>query len=303
MIHRDLKPANVMLVADSQRQETVKILDFGIAKMTQAQSSAEPLTRGLMIFGTPAYMSPEQATGQEVDIRADLYSCGIMLFEMLVGRKPFENDDLVKLLSMQITQPPPRFADVAADLRVPPALEAAVLRALEKDRDKRFVSAAEFRKALEDAHTDAAERGARFAASSVRMGFSLGAKLWAQRPVVEQALGRAWQAVRTVKGKADEHVQPVLKRLPERARPWAIPGLVILLLLVLVFARGSGHKGSAPKLEPPKPRPVAAELKSPIKHIEDAMAKGQITEARVLIMQQISAHPSEGRVRYLLGNL
>ena len=303
VIHRDLKPANVMLVADSQRQETVKILDFGIAKMTQAQSSAEPLTRGLMIFGTPAYMSPEQATGQEVDIRADLYSCGIMLFEMLVGRKPFENDDLVKLLSMQITQPPPRFADVAADLRVPPALEAAVLRALEKDRDKRFVSAAEFRKALEDAHTDAAERGARFAASSVRMGFSLGAKLWAQRPVVEQALGRAWQAVRTVKGKADEHAQPVLKRLPERARPWAIPGLVILLLLVLVLARGSGHKGSAPKLEPPKPRPVAAELKSPIKHIEDAMAKGQITEARVLIMQQISAHPSEGRVRYLLGNL
>jgi|ERR1019366_2739228 serine/threonine-protein kinase len=303
VIHRDLKPANVMLVADSQRQETVKILDFGIAKMTQSQGSDEPLTRGLMIFGTPAYMSPEQATGQEVDLRADLYSCGIMLFEMLVGQKPFHNDDLVKLLSMQITQPAPRFADVAPDLRVPPALEAAVMRALEKDRDKRFASAAEFRKALEVAHTDVAERGALFAASSVRLGFSVGAKLWAQRPVIALALRRAWRAVRTVKGRADAHAQPVLKRLPERVRPWAIPGLVILLFLTLVMTRGAGRKGATPRLEPPKPRPVAAELKSPIKHIEDTMAKGQLTEARVLIMQQISAHPTEGRVRYLLGNL
>jgi serine/threonine-protein kinase len=303
VIHRDLKPANVMLVADSQGRETVKILDFGIAKMTQAQSNDEPLTRGLMIFGTPAYMSPEQAAGQEVDLRADLYSCGIMLFEMLVGRKPFQNDDLVKLLSLQITQPPPRFADVAADLRVPPAIESAVMRVLEKDRDRRFASAAEFRKALEAAHVDVAERGARFAASSVRMGFFLGAKLWAQRPVVELALRRAWRAIRTAKGKADEHAQPVLKRLPERVRPWAIPLLVLFLFLALVMARGAGRKGAAPKLEPPKPKPIAAELKSPIKHIEDTMAKGQLTEARVLIMQQISAHPGEGRVRYLLGNL
>jgi hypothetical protein len=95
----------------------------------------------------------------------------------------------------------------------------------------------------------------------------------------------------------------VHKHLPEKARRYALPGVVVILLLVLLFARGGGRKGASPKLEPPKPKPVAAEMKSPIKHIEETMAKGLLTEARVLLMQQISAHPSDGRVRYLLGNL
>ena len=306
VIHRDLKPANVMLVPDQdpRKPETVKILDFGIAKMTQAQGTDEPLTRGMMIFGTPAYMSPEQAAGQEADTRADLYSCGIILYEMLVGRKPFEDPDLVKLLGMQITAQPQRFADVAPDARIAPALESVVMRVLEKERDKRFASATALREAIESASTDAAELGARFAASSVRMGFTLGAKVWSKRPVVVAAGKRAWTRVRGVKGKLDQRAHPVLKYLPEKARRYAVPGVVVLLLLVLLFVRGGGKaKGASPKLEPPKPKPVAAEMKSPIQHIEETMAKGQITEARVLIMQQISAHPSDGRVRYLLGNL
>jgi hypothetical protein len=305
VVHRDLKPANVMLVRDPdpRKPETVKILDFGIAKMTQAQGNDEPLTRGMMIFGTPAYMSPEQAAGQEADSRADLYSCGIILYEMLVGRKPFEDPDLVKLLGMQITVAPPRFAEVAADARIPPALETVVMRVLEKERDRRYASATEFREAIEHASTDAAELGARFAASSVRMGFTLGAKLWAKRPVVVTAGQRTWARICAVKGKIDERAHPVLKYLPEKTRRYALPGVVVIFLLVLLFARGGGRKGASPKLEPPKPKPVAAEMKSPIKHIEETMAKGLLTEARVLLMQQISAHPSDGRVRYLLGNL
>jgi hypothetical protein len=305
VVHRDLKPANVMLVRDPdpRKPEAVKILDFGIAKMTQAQGDDEPLTRGMMIFGTPAYMSPEQAAGQEADHRADLYSCGVILYEMLVGRKPFEDPDLVKLLGMQITAPPPRFAEVAPDARISPALETVVMRVLEKERDKRFSSATEFREAIENSSTDVAEMGARFAASSVRMGFTIGAKVWAKRPVVVAAGRRTWSGLRAVKGKIDEHAHPVLKYLPGKSRRFAVPGVVVLLLFVLLLARGGGRKGASPKLEPPKPKPVAAELKSPIKHIEETMAKGSLTEARVLIMQQISAHPSDGRVRFLLGNL
>jgi hypothetical protein len=306
VVHRDLKPANVMLVRDPdpRKPETVKILDFGIAKMTQAQGNDEPLTRGMMIFGTPAYMSPEQAAGQEADSRADLYSCGIILYEMLAGRKPFEDPDLVKLLGMQITAQPPRFAEVAPEAHISPALETVVMRVLEKERDKRFSTATEFREAIENSSTDVAELGARFAASSVRMGFSFGAKVWAKRPVVAAVARRAWNGLCAVKGKIDERAHPVLKHLPATPRRFAVPGLAVLLLLVLLLARGGGgHKGASPKLEPPKPKPVAAEMKSPIKHIEETMAKGQITEARVLIMQQISAHPSDGRVRYLLGNL
>jgi tRNA A-37 threonylcarbamoyl transferase component Bud32 len=305
VIHRDLKPANVMLVrgTDPHGPETVKILDFGIAKMTQAQGTDEPLTRGVMIFGTPAYMSPEQAAGQESDLRADLYSCGILLYEMLAGRKPFESDDLVKLLAMQITAPPPRFIDMAADTHIPPALEAVVMRALDKDRDKRYATATEFREAIERSSTDVAELGARFAASSVRMGFSLGAKLWAQKPAVTAFLLKSWQRTGQLKARVDERAHPVLKFVPERGRRFVVPVVLVLLLVLLVFARGSGRKGASPKLDPPKPKPVAAEMKSPIKHIEETMAKGALTEARVLIMQQISAHPNDGRVRFLLGNL
>jgi tRNA A-37 threonylcarbamoyl transferase component Bud32 len=306
VVHRDLKPANVMLVkeSDPRQLEAVKILDFGIAKMTQAHGSDEPLTRGMMIFGTPAYMSPEQAAGQEADPRADIYSCGIILYEMLAGRKPFVDEDLVKLLGMQITAAPPRFAETAPDARISPALEAVVLRALEKDRSKRFATAAEFREAIERSSTDVAELGARFAAESVRMGLTAGVRLWAKWPTVVAHAKRGWVRVGEGKQKLDRWAHPVLKRVPEKGRRFVIPGLVVLLLLVLLFARGGAPKQVvALKQEPPKPKPVAVELKSPIKHIEETMAKGAFAEARVLIMQQISAHPNEGRVRYLLGNL
>jgi tetratricopeptide (TPR) repeat protein/predicted Ser/Thr protein kinase len=306
VVHRDLKPANVMLVKDPDPRlpETVKILDFGIAKMTQARGGDEPLTRGMMIFGTPAYMSPEQAAGQEADHRADLYSCGIILYEMLAGRKPFADEDLVKLLGMQITAPPPRFAETAADAHIAPAVEAAVMRVLEKDRSKRFATATEFREALERASTDVAELGARFAAESVRKGLTAGAQLWAKWPAVKAALKRAWQKTGEAKTRVDGWAHPVLEHVPEKLRRFVVPGVLVLLLMVLLLARGGAPKKvAALKQEPPKPKPVAVELKSPIKHIEETMAKGSFAEARVLIMQQISAHPNEGRVRYLLGNL
>jgi len=123
VIHRDLKPANVMLVQspDLRLGETAKILDFGIAKITESGEGEQPLTKGVMIFGTPSYMSPEQATGQEVDSRSDLYSCGIILYEMLTGKKTFRGRDSVKLMAMQVTAPPPPFASVAPDASVPAA--------------------------------------------------------------------------------------------------------------------------------------------------------------------------------------
>ncbi len=156
VIHRDLKPANIMLVQspDARLGETAKILDFGIAKITESSEGEPTLTKGVMIFGTPSYMSPEQATGQEVDSRSDLYSCGIILYEMLTGKKPFEVEDVVKLMAMQVTAPPPAFARVAPGADIPACLEAVVMRALEKERERRFRTAAEFREALEKAEAE-----------------------------------------------------------------------------------------------------------------------------------------------------
>src|SRR5688500_6871757 len=114
VIHRDLKPPNIMLATypDARHGEVVKILDFGIAKLSQAEGDL-PLTQGAMVFGTPSYMSPEQATAQEADARSAIYSCVVILFEMLTGRKPFVADDLVKVMAMQVTSPPPRLSAVA----------------------------------------------------------------------------------------------------------------------------------------------------------------------------------------------
>ena len=169
VVHRDLKPANIMLVSRTSMMpvagtnplspnDRVKILDFGIAKMSDPASDADaatgatratPLTEAGVVFGTPEYMSPEQATGESADGRADLYACGVILFEMLAGRRPFESESRVGLLAMHLTAAPPplrRFAPEA-----PAALEAVVLRALEKRREQRFATAAELLAALDAA--------------------------------------------------------------------------------------------------------------------------------------------------------
>jgi tRNA A-37 threonylcarbamoyl transferase component Bud32 len=277
VIHRDLKPANIMLAtySDPRQAEAVKILDFGIAKvLSTSQGDGEvPLTQGAMVFGTPSYMSPEQATAQEADVRSDLYSCGVMLFEMLTGRKPFVADDLVKVMALQVTAPPPRLSTVAPQLRTPAALEAVVMRALEKDRARRFQSAAEFRQALERVKSDS---------------FGL----------VARRLPAVWGRGLTVARRE-------FSRLPFPVRRWVRPsalalGVLVLASLPFICAR---QPPTAPAAAPPRPKPVEPALQAPIRRIEEAMAKGQLNEARLLLMQQISQNPTSGRMRYLLGNL
>ena len=106
VVHRDLKPENIMLVERDGQRDVVKILDFGIAKVTQPQSAGEALTQAGVIFGTPEYLSPEQALGEAVDARADIYAAGIILYEMLAGRRPFETEDKVKIISMHLSHAP-----------------------------------------------------------------------------------------------------------------------------------------------------------------------------------------------------
>ena len=101
---------------DGQR-DVVKILDFGIAKVTEPQSGREALTQAGVIFGTPEYLSPEQALGEAVDARADIYAAGVILYEMLAGRRPFESEDKVKIISMHLAHAPPRIRDVDPDGR------------------------------------------------------------------------------------------------------------------------------------------------------------------------------------------
>lgn len=134
IIHRDLKPQNVLLDGKGNAHLT----DFGIAKILSATVA---LTQSGTAMGTPAYMSPEQWQGQPLDARADIYALGVMLFEMLTGRLPFDAETPFSMMHMHVNQPPPSVRDRRADL--PPAVEQVIQRALAKNREDRFASAGE----------------------------------------------------------------------------------------------------------------------------------------------------------------
>jgi eukaryotic-like serine/threonine-protein kinase len=154
IVHRDLKPENVMLVKKEEDPDFVKVLDFGIARFeahAQRDAGQQPLTRLGTILGTPEYMAPEQALGETVTAVSDLYAVGVMLYEMLTGKHPFEADDRMAILSMHLIAPVPRMADRAPSVQVPPAVEGVVRRLLEKDAKARFVNGRALADAIEEA--------------------------------------------------------------------------------------------------------------------------------------------------------
>jgi eukaryotic-like serine/threonine-protein kinase len=150
IVHRDLKPQNLMVAVDANGQENVKLLDFGIAKSLEEGTTTQ-LTAAGYSLGTPHYMAPEQAVGQEVDGRADIYALGVILYEMLVGDVPFNAASAPAILVMHLNDAPEPPSRRRPDLAIPPALEAIALRCLEKDPAQRFQTADEFSEALERA--------------------------------------------------------------------------------------------------------------------------------------------------------
>ena len=147
IIHRDLKPHNIMLATAPGQGEIAKLLDFGIAKTFD--EAGTQLTATGFVLGTPQYMSPEQAAGRPIDGRSDLYSLGIILFEMLVGDVPFNDPSTPAVLVKHLTEPAPAPSRRRPDLSIPAALEAVALRCLEKDPAARFQTADEFAAALD----------------------------------------------------------------------------------------------------------------------------------------------------------
>ena len=248
IVHRDLKPDNVFLCEREGDHDFVKILDFGIAKFGVSQAR---LTQAGAVFGTPAYMSPEQALGKATDGRTDIYALGVMLYEMASGRVPFQGENAIAVLSLHANEEPE-----ALSLRVPgvsPDLEAVVHKCLKKDTDARYGSMAEL------------------AADLARMASGLPVRAEARlgTPSVALPLPTAQEDVGTLPeiGLGSSPVSaPAPLSVGERGVPWPL----VLLLLIGVAGgmfwilrhRTPGAAASATQVQPkplPPPLPSAAE--------------------------------------------
>ena len=144
IVHRDIKPANIMISEKAGLGEQVRILDFGLARLTEGSTK---LTTGIVV-GTPNYMAPEQCKGSDIDARTDVYACGVMLFEMLTGRKPFVADDPIAVVRKHMLEAPPTMHAVEPRIDFG-ELEAVVAKALAKAPADRFESAVVMSKAVE----------------------------------------------------------------------------------------------------------------------------------------------------------
>ncbi|MBX3186428.1 MAG: serine/threonine protein kinase [Labilithrix sp.] len=145
IVHRDLKPDNIVLCDKAGQKDWVEVLDFGIAKRSSEHDPNEAkLTQQGMVLGTPPYMSPEQFTGQPVDLRSDIYALGVMAYEMLTGKYPFEANTAWEWASKHMTEPPRPIETQQLGPNVPEKMRAAINRALAKNKEERFASVKEF---------------------------------------------------------------------------------------------------------------------------------------------------------------
>lgn len=194
IVHRDLKPDNIFLIPRAG-QDFVKILDFGIAK---ASSTEGKLTQAGQVFGTPHYMSPEQAAGSPLDHRADIYSLGIILYEMACGTVPFDADSFMGILTQHMYKSPPPLGSVGAKPQeVPPGLEAIILKCLSKRPEQRYPT---MHALLEDLQRVSADEVPQAAAELMRRpgGFNLpqdyfgGSGRLGRRPALEGPAKARW---------------------------------------------------------------------------------------------------------------
>jgi len=138
VIHRDLKPANVYLVKHGDENEFTKVLDFGLVK--NIEDKGEQLTQVGLFMGSPKYMSPEQIRGETVDSRVDIYALGVMMFEMLAGKVPYDSPNSVNILMAHVHEQVPAISDLSPNVKVPAALEALVRKCMAKNPEDRYAS-------------------------------------------------------------------------------------------------------------------------------------------------------------------
>jgi serine/threonine-protein kinase len=239
IVHRDLKPHNVQLVIKADGALQVKILDFGVAKILQSpDGSSSVKTRTGSLMGTPLYMSPEQCKGAGVlDHRTDIYSLGVILFEMLSGRPPFNAEGVGELFAKHMLEEPPSLLDFAPN--TPPHVAAAVMKSLAKDPAARFQSMDDFRKAIvgEVKVTAPASAGGTRRLSSA-----------APNTMAQTFSARATTSTLS---SASSEIDDELAIRPKRTKLFVAGGGVLAVVVVAVVMLSKGKEPVAPPAPPP----------------------------------------------------
>ena len=286
IVHRDIKPANVMITPTG----AIKVMDFGIARAL-ADSA---MTQTQAVVGTAQYLSPEQARGEQVDTRSDLYSTGCLLFELITGRPPFMADSPVAIAYQHVREEPPLPSSLSAD--VPESLDRVVLKALAKDRELRYQTAAEFRADLE-----AAQRGGRVLAppvgATVPAAFANGAattQLMAPASPATQVMAPTrspWGSTGLPSEAAPEPAEP-------KNRRWLLISLIVvglLAVIAIVWMMLSQSAGSAPVLVPDVANKTVAEAESILKKDGFKPERAEEASATVPKDQVTRTSPAAGK--------
>ncbi len=305
IVHRDLKPENLILTDEDGLQDHLRILDFGLAKLRDGPA----MTAGLAV-GTPSYMSPEQSGGPgTVDARSDLYAVGVLLFEILAGRKPFQSENVGELIFMHRETPPPRLRDVAPAAGFSAALEAALDRALAKMPEDRFTSAAEFAAAL--------------AATPEGQGRTAPKPAARSRAAAKTTVDTVSAVRRRLAADASGTPAPAEGASPRQWRLlWIGCAFLLIVLIGLTIGRGLRHGGapavvtsspppaagssSAPSRPAPPPAPAAPSIPAPaaedsrIEQARQMIAAGQTADATALLDRVRADRPDDGDAPYLL---
>ncbi|MBE3638571.1 serine/threonine-protein kinase [Mangrovicoccus algicola] len=299
VIHRDLKPANVMLAADG----TVKLTDFGIARLAATEAT------GAGLIGTPAYMAPEQMTGGPVDARADIYAAGVLLYELICGRKPFAGAGVMELIQAVQAGGPPPPAQIVADL--PPGLDALVLRALARDPQARFADAGDMRAALA-ALLPAADASGLTAIAPRAGAVSGGLSATMLERISPRTLGRLERQLTSSIGpiggvlarraaaraaSAEEMVDDLLREIPDPAEQAAARRAIEA---ALEDDRQAGARGTVAQDRADRLAALLTPLLGPIAPVlvRRAVASGRDEES---LLQQLAGHVAdpEERARFL----
>jgi serine/threonine-protein kinase len=289
IIHRDMKPENVFLIQREGRPDFVKVLDFGIAKSVNETGDGPRLTVAGTIFGTPEYMSPEQAQGQPPDHRVDVYALGCVMYHLLTGKVPFVADNFMGILTKHMLEPVVPLRQRAPELGIPADVEAVCLRALEKNRENRWQDMDQFYRALGAAGGEPFEASGVYVPSAALRYPVPVAPAPRVRDTAEASAPQVAQPAITPSGSfADE--RPVVRKSAGLKLGGVFIGVAVVGALAVLALRPA-PKNSAPAVvaAPPKPAdPVPAAAKP-------AEAPPAAAEAKLAEPAPIEAKPADGK--------